>query len=165
VKGGNYQEETHIMCLNCFRKIEITDYIRSVIDDAGEDNVLCPTCQKNDWLLCGRDKMAIINLTPHPVNLMDGDGKIIRTWDKPDSDVKLPRLVEVIEKLLDIDGVKVVKKTYGRCDNLPERVDNVYYIVSGLIASAMRRSDLLVSNTVRNERGQIIGCDSFGVVI
>lgn len=105
----------------------------------------------------------IINLTPHPVKLIQ-DGEIVREWDKPSSEIKLPRLIEEVTDGGTIDGVPIKNKRYGRCENLPQEKPGTYYIVSGLIASALRRSDLLVPNTVRDEQGKIIGCDSFAQI-
>jgi hypothetical protein len=108
----------------------------------------------------------IINLTPHTVILIR-DGKEIRKWNKPSNETPLPRLVEelLIDGISEIDGVPIKNKNYGRCENLPDPKPGVYYIVSGLIASALQRADLLVPNAVRDENGQIIGCDSFAQII
>lgn len=105
----------------------------------------------------------IINLTPHPVHLLDERGEVIRTWERPEG--PLPRLVEEVTPAPSIDGVPIRNKAYRDCENLPPRKEGVYLIVSGLVASALRRDDLLVPNTVRNEEGQIIGADSFAQVI
>ena len=61
-------------------------------------------------------------------------------------------------------GVKVVNKVFGKVENLPEKQDNVYLIVSSLVAQAAKRDDLVVPNTIRDENGKIIGCDSFAFI-
>ena len=106
----------------------------------------------------------IINLTPHPVIYIESSGKK-RTWDNPKSDIKLPRIAEVVVEECPIDGVRTYKKSFGGCDNLPDETDGVYYIVSAMIASALpRRNDLLVPNAIRDESGRIIGCDGFSKI-
>jgi len=107
------------------------------------------------------NREKIVNLTPHSVRLVR-KGEPDRVWDSPK--IPLPRLVEEIEDREPIDGVPINCKKYGKCENLPALQEGVYYIVSGLIAQAMRRADLLIPNTIRDEKGQIIGCDSFAVM-
>lgn len=114
-------------------------------------------------------EITIINLTPHPVRLVRREGEkwvTVREWPKPSPDTPLPRLVEEVEDGGVIDGVIPIKnKRFGKCENLPEPQPGTYYIVSGLVAQALRRPDLLVPNTVRDEKGQIIGCDSFAQIL
>jgi len=105
----------------------------------------------------------IINLTPHPVTLLGENKEIIRTWEKPSG--PLPRLIEKVVEMPSIEGVKITRKEYGECENLPAESLGTYYIVSGLVASALRRHDLLVPNTVRDTNGQIVGCDSFSKIL
>jgi hypothetical protein len=107
----------------------------------------------------------IRNLTPHPINILDEEGNNIRTIAPDVEKENLPRLVEDVEKVGEVDGIPILRKTYGRCENLPARQEGIYLIVSGLIATAMKRNDLLVPNTVRNEKGQIIGAASLSVVV
>lgn len=101
----------------------------------------------------------VINLTPHDINILK-EGKTI---------LVLPRsgtIARVIEHntqadALNIDGVAVPMqiKDYGTPIDLPDPVDNVYYVVSLLTAQTSGRQDLLiVADSVRNEQGQIIGC-------
>ena len=110
--------------------------------------------------------VKIINLTPHDINFVGAtiDGDIVFP------SAGIARAEEITEQLDAIwDGYNrfpVVKKKFGRVSNLPEQQKNTFYIVSVIVANALpERSDLLiVSETVRNEKGQIMGCKSFAHV-
>jgi len=107
----------------------------------------------------------VINCTPHDITIVGKDGSIVATIMKSGI---IPRLHEVIHEVgnINIDGVEVPikNKEFGGCENLPEKRESTFLIVSGLIAQAVRRDDLLVPNTVRDGKGQIIGCDSFAQI-
>ena len=106
-------------------------------------------------------KLELINLTPHTVNLIDGDGK---TFTILPSGI-IPRLTEEKESLGTINGFPVVKKSFGEVENLPEPKEGTIYIVSALVAGAVNRDDLVVPDgLVRNDKGQIIGCSGFARV-
>lgn len=102
--------------------------------------------------------MNIINLTPHDVNLLLEDDVIV---------FKSKGIARVQQKeVLDeyFDRVPIYKNKYGEVEGLPEEKDGVYYIVSFVVANALKdkRNDLLiVTKTERNEKGQIIGCYGF----
>ena len=102
--------------------------------------------------------MNIINLTPHDVNLLLEDDTIV---------FKSKGIARVQQKeVLDeyFDRVPIYKNKYGEVEGLPEEKDGVYYIVSFVVASALKdkRNDLLiVTKTERNEKGLSIGCYGF----
>lgn len=102
--------------------------------------------------------MNIINLTPHDINLLLEDDVIV---------FKSKGIARVQQKeALDeyFNRVPIYKNKYGEVEGLPEEKDGVYYIVSFVVASALKdkRNDLLiVTKTERNEKGQIIGCYGF----
>lgn len=102
--------------------------------------------------------MNIINLTPHDINLLLEDDVIV---------FKSKGIARVQQKeALDeyFDRVPIYKNKYGEVEGLPEEKDGVYYIVSFVVANALKdkRNDLLiVTKTERNEKGQIIGCYGF----
>ncbi len=119
----------------------------------------------------------IINMTPHPVNIVTVTGEEILTI--PPSG-KTIRLETVTTRVMKIDGVEITRTVFGKPEvivtkpenidarvprEMPEQADNVYYIVSQIIKSALPgRADLLVpAEIVRNETGQIVGCRSLGI--
>lgn len=102
--------------------------------------------------------MNIINLTPHDVNLLLEDDVIVFKSEG----IARVQQKEVLDEYF--DRVPIYKNKYGKIEGLPEEKDGVYYIVSFVVASALKdkRNDLLiVTKTERNKKGQIIGCYGF----
>ena len=100
--------------------------------------------------------MAIINMTPHPVNIVDG-------MTIPASGQQI-RLAVTTRPGLPIDGVPTSTTVFGDPVGLPDYQNETFYIVSQLVKSACPgRTDLLVpAEVVRDEQGRIIGCRSLG---
>jgi hypothetical protein len=105
-------------------------------------------------------KVMIVNLTPHDINLFRGD-ELVET-------VKSSGIARVnvrSEIIGEINGYPISKNFYGEITGLPAPQPGIYYVVSALVAQAavgLKRTDLLVVNdTVRDEKGQIIGCRGF----
>lgn len=102
--------------------------------------------------------MNIINLTPHDVNLLLEDDVIVFKSEG----IARVQQKEVLDEYF--DRVPIYKNKYGKIEGLPKEKDGVYYIVSFVVANALKdkRNDLLiVTKTERNEKGQIIGCYGF----
>jgi hypothetical protein len=104
---------------------------------------------------------TIINKTPHAVNILDANNDILTTFAKSDNPIRLS-VVTVDD--IPIGIIPISKTEFGKVENLDEFKENVYYIVSQLVKSALpNRTDLLVpSQVVRDENGNIIGCKSLG---
>lgn len=97
----------------------------------------------------------IVNLTPHPVNIVNGP-----TFP-PSGEVA--RVSSTTEKVGEIAGVSLFRTRFGAVEGLPPPSNGDYFIVSRMVASAAReREDLLVpSGLVRDEEGRVIGCEGF----
>lgn len=109
--------------------------------------------------------MILINLTPHPVALMDSDGNVRTTIE---SLGVVPRCQQTDRKVgeLELDGVgsiDIVETEFGEISDLPEPVEGVFLVVSAIVAQAARgRHDLLVpSGPVRDSEGRVVGCMRF----
>lgn len=102
----------------------------------------------------------IKNLTPHDINLVLSDGQVV-TFP---SEQPVPRVSSKTVSDGNIDGYPLTRTEYGEVENLPEPEDGVYYIVSALVAGRCpNRTDLVIPNEqVRDDKGRIIGCRSFG---
>ena len=107
--------------------------------------------------------MKIINTTPHEINIIGKDGNIIFTVQPSGI------LVRVSQETTDtgsitIDGVSipVTSNTFGDVVGLPEFNPDTIIIVSAMVANACHnRTDLaLVNESVRDDKGRIIGCRS-----
>lgn len=99
--------------------------------------------------------MKFVNLTPHAINFVDGDGTVIKTVPS----AGLARVVATREKVAIIDGIAVNKTSFGEITGLSEAEDGTIYIVSSLVAQACpeRQDVFVVDDTVRDENGRIIG--------
>lgn len=65
-----------------------------------------------------------------------------------------------------IDGIPVTKSVYGEVMDLPEPEEGTIYIVSALVAGRVpEREDVFIPNeSIRDEKGRIVGCKSIGHV-
>lgn len=111
-----------------------------------------------DRRLRGKQEVSItkfVNLTPHAINFVDGDGTVIKTVPS----AGLARVVATREKVAIIDGIAVNKTSFGEITGLSEAEDGTIYIVSSLVAQACpeRQDVFVVDDTVRDENGRIIG--------
>ncbi|KEJ93182.1 hypothetical protein [Synergistes jonesii] len=105
----------------------------------------------------------LINLTPHEicVYMDDGDILVIPPDETP------ARCVESSQKIYELNGVPVVIKKYGDVEGLPEKEPGHAYIVSIIVANAVRgtRGDVYITaDLVRDASGRVVGCRSFAQV-
>ena len=103
----------------------------------------------------------VINLTPHSITIVDGEGKVVRV-------IVSSGLVRLTAKTVsqgEIDGIPLSKTVFGDPIGLPNFNSNTLLIVSQLVKTAFpMRSDLLVpAEVVRDEKGVILGCKSLGL--
>jgi hypothetical protein len=111
--------------------------------------------------------MELVNLTPHALTIVDGDGNIVATI--PSSGVARARQTDRQVGEVEVGGVTVpvFETVFGETDGLPEPVEGVAYIVSIITLNAARAQgrttdDLLLSSgLVRDDAGAIIGCKGF----
>ena len=120
----------------------------------------------------------IINATPHTITILNKEAGITQDEKKqflgnkeaivvlkeiPASGI-LPRVKMSNEPAEPIDGIPVETVIYGEIEGLPEYQEEVYYIVSGLVAAAASRqgrTDCLAPGALvrdKNNPGLILGC-------
>ncbi len=107
----------------------------------------------------------LINLTPHPITVLDESQNVLLTVPSA-GELRLPEQA-VPAGEIEVDGVKipVVLKSLSPAASLPPVVEGTFYIVSLAAAQAARRPDFLVPDQlVRDERGAVIGCRRFARV-
>ncbi|MBQ1298367.1 hypothetical protein IIY24_00815 [Candidatus Saccharibacteria bacterium] len=108
--------------------------------------------------------MAILNLTPHTINLIAENGETVMVI--PPSGV-VARATQTDQVCGEVEGIEVVKTSFGAPTDLPEPCEGVYLVVSLATANAARTTGrstddlLLTSSPVRDEGGRIIGCRRF----
>ena len=102
----------------------------------------------------------ILNMTPHPVNIIDEENKVILSIQP----TGLVRLKAITVKKDSINGIPTSSTEFGQPDGLPDFSFGTFIIVSQLVKSALpQRTDLLVpAEVVRDKEGNIIGCRSLG---
>lgn len=102
--------------------------------------------------------MKIINLTPHALNLIVGDKE---TVIQPSGTVARAATIRKQIGTIHVDGVDVpINKTvFGDITGLPDPQTDTIYVVSMLVAQAVphREDVFIVDDTVRDEKGRIIG--------
>ena len=102
------------------------------------------------------------NCTPHTVNMVDDNQKLVLSIPKGDV---VPRLAQSTEEVGDVCGIPLTATVFGEVQGLPDSEEGVYFIVSRLVMTACpNRKDLVVPNeVVRDADGNIIGCRSFAI--
>lgn len=94
--------------------------------------------------------ITLFNLTPHAISLPD---RVI-----PPSG-PIARCAEVTAPAGTVDGLELIRRSYGEVTNLPASQADTYYIVSSLVRTALpARLDLLSpGDIIRDANGKIVG--------
>lgn len=106
--------------------------------------------------------MELINLTPHEVNIVSEWG----TRNIPPSGQLARVSVETVVVGETDDGILITASSYGEVEGLPEPEEGVGYIVSSLVAGHCKdRNDVFIPNdSIRDDKGRIVGCRTLGIV-
>ena len=95
-----------------------------------------------------------INLTPHTLNIHTPE-KVIDL--APSGEVA--RVAASSVEVAPIGGIPTVITEFGEVTGLPDPQEGVFLIVSGMVASAAPREDVLSPGEhVRDEENKIVGC-------
>lgn len=83
--------------------------------------------------------MTIVNLTPHTINVTDGvaipaSGQVARV-----------QVTHVQVGL--VDGIAIYQPTYGDLVGLPDPQPDTLFLVSGMVAAAAKRQDVVAPAT------------------
>ena len=103
--------------------------------------------------------MKIVNLTPHCINYYIED-YIVKLPSKG-----IARISAETVDVKSINGYSLTRTVYGEVQDLPEPEEDTLFVVSAMVRIALPDRKDLVSpaRLVRDEKGQIIGCESFDV--
>lgn len=114
--------------------------------------------------------VKIANLTPHAITVLK-NGEEIAVYEASGS---IARCESKTFAVREIAGIPLTETRFGKLylidrdrvkHELPEQQDGTFYIVSALVARAAGREDfVIVDDTVRDNNGRIIGCQSFAHV-
>lgn len=118
--------------------------------------------------------MKVINLTPHAVNLLKETESGKETIAVYEPSGLLARVSAGAERMGMMGNIPISKTIFGKAclvdsnkqkHPLPVLQADIIYIVSAMVAKACNRPDFyIVNETVRDEDGRIIGCQSFAQV-
>jgi len=99
--------------------------------------------------------MPFINCTPHPLTIIRKDGSKLELA----KGTQIPRLGMKESKVDEVEGIEIFYTEFFATTDLPTPIDDVYFIVSRMIADANPdRWDLLAPATlIRDSQGNIIG--------
>lgn len=106
--------------------------------------------------------MKVVNMTPHPVDIVGEDGNVLITYPASGELIRLQ--VSTVPSGTLPDGTPLTVTKFGEPVGLPNYQEETVYIVSQLVKSALpHRTDLLVpAEVVRDGDGRIVGCKSLG---
>lgn len=110
--------------------------------------------------------IKIKNLTPHMVSIVSEDGTVVAKY--PSEGIARANQVQVVVGSL--NGIELVKMSFGLTEDLPTPETDTYLIVSIITANAAKAEgrstdDLLITaDPVRDGEGKIIGCKKFALV-
>ena len=114
--------------------------------------------------------VKIINLTPHAITVLR-NGEEIAVYEASGSIARCESKTVVVGE---IAGIPLTETRFGKLylidrdrvkHELPEMQNGTFYIVSALVARAAQREDfVIVNDTVRDDSGRIVGCQSFAHV-
>ena len=117
----------------------------------------------------------IINMTPHKVDVgqwndmgeLGKEFQILYTLPASGNLIRLStKTVDAGFTLGDAEApIPVTKTVFGTPEGLPDYQEGTFYIVSQIVKNALTdRTDLLVpAEVVRDEKGNILGCQSLGI--
>lgn len=120
--------------------------------------------------------MKIINLTPHDINILITTMKKVEDfgqWIEMEDTtiITIPASGAVarckVERKITgyINNIPETHTVFGEVEGLPEPQDGIIYIVSSLVAQAVKRDDIYIpDDVVRDGTGKIVGCKSLGKI-
>lgn len=100
--------------------------------------------------------MKFINLTPHEINIYEGD-KLVKTVPASGKVARRDQREEVLGK---VDGITITEQFFYTTSGVPSQKEGIAYIVSRIVAEAFTfRDDLFIPGPmVRDGNGRVIGC-------
>ncbi len=108
--------------------------------------------------------VEFVNLTPHEITLVREDGEVVKI--PPSGQVARVKVEQ--EVVNEINGIPIVKTTFGDIEGLPEPQEGKIFIVSSIVAQAAARTDVVAPDTspqgvIRDENGRIVGVKRFQI--
>lgn len=113
--------------------------------------------------------MNIINLTPHTITFISANNNMQKYELAPSGVVaRVAAHTENIGEVRTPEGfvIPVTQTVFGQVEGLPAPEEGVVYVVSSLVAGRVPdRKDVFIPNeSIRDDKGHIIGCLSLGKI-
>lgn len=113
--------------------------------------------------------MNIINLTPHTITFISANNNMQKYELAPSGVVaRVAAHTENIGEVTTPEGfvIPVTQTVFGQVEGLPAPEEGVVYVVSSLVAGRVpERHDVYIPNeSIRDDKGRIIGCLSLGKI-
>ena len=110
----------------------------------------------------GEIRMEFINLTPHALTVHRVDDSVITI--PASGNVARVSQHDVRDEV--VDGIEINHSQLGEVEGLPQAEDGKIFIVSRLVATAVKdRLDVVVPGILlRDEQGRVVGCKGFARV-
>lgn len=107
--------------------------------------------------------MEFVNLTPHPIAVVPDNGAAIGFPVAGRAVRTQVTTHDLGYTTINGQHVPLVTTTLGPVHNLPAPAAGVRYIVSGKVAAACGRTDLVVPHGLIIDQGRVIGCRALAV--
>lgn len=108
---------------------------------------------------------AVVNLTAHPVIVLDAAGHALATYPPSGTVARIDERLAAPTELATDGGIVPVREVRyaARVQALPDPQPGKVYLVSRVLAAAVKRRDIYFpAGEVRDEAGAIIGCRYLG---
>jgi hypothetical protein len=101
--------------------------------------------------------MEFVNLTPHTINIVDGEGNEVLSVSPSGEIARVAVSNQLVETVL---GIEIYRAEYGQIEGLPAPQADTVYIVSMLVRERVpERSDVMSpGQLVRDDSGRPVGC-------
>ena len=81
------------------------------------------------------EKNKFVNLTPHEVVILDDNKNVVKTFAPSGLIARCSANEQYVNTL---DGVKITRQSFGEVQGLPEPQAGTWYIVSRIVAEAVK---------------------------
>lgn len=110
-------------------------------------------------------EVKVVNMTPHDIVFLNGDQQVVIKASGMLARVST-ETVRTGEVSVNGMAIPTTETRFGEVEGLPAPEEGTIFIVSSLVAQRCRnRSDIFIPNeSVRDDKGRIIGCRSLGRV-
>ena len=110
-------------------------------------------------------EVKVVNMTPHDIVFVNGDQQVVIKASGMLARVST-ETIRTGEVNVNGMAIPLTETRFGEVEGLPAPEDGTVFVVSSLVAQRCKnRNDVFIPNeSVRDDKGRIIGCRSLGRV-